>query len=55
LFVHREKRLYSRDGTYVLEYRLRSDPDSPVSEENQQTSMGTIVLYRTIGALSHHR
>jgi hypothetical protein len=55
LFVHRERRLYSRDVAYVLEYRLRDDPDRPESLENQQTSMGMIVLYRIVGALSSHR
>lgn len=55
LFVFSERRLFALDGDHILEYRLRDDLDSPPSLENQQTSMGMIVLYRKIGALSLHR
>jgi hypothetical protein len=55
LFVASEKPLYASDGQHLLEYRLRDDPDAPESLENQQTSMGIVVLYRKLAAYSEHR
>ena len=39
-----ENRLVSRDGRWVLCWRLRRYPDAPVAYENQQTSMGYVEL-----------
>lgn len=54
-FVVSEKRLHSSDGQHLLEYRLRDDPHAPESLDNQQTSMGIVVLYRKLAAYSQHR
>ena len=55
IFVAAEKRLYASDGQHLLEYRLRDDPHAPESLDNQQTSMGIVVLYRQLAAFSQHR
>lgn len=55
IFVANEKRLYASDGIHLLEYRLRDDPNAPESLENQQASMGMVVLYRKLAAYSQHR
>ena len=55
IFVANEKRLYASDGQHLLEYRLRDDPNAPESLDNQQTSMGIVVLYRKLAAYSQHR
>lgn len=55
IFVASEKRLYARDGVHLLEYRLRDDPNAPITLLNQQTSMGIVVLYRKIAAYAQHR
>lgn len=55
IFVATEKRLYASDGQHLLEYRLRDDPHAPESLDNQQTSMGIVVLYRKLAAYSQHR
>jgi hypothetical protein len=55
IFVASEKRLYASDGQHLLEYRLRDDPNAPESLDNQQTSMGIVVLYRKLAAYSQHR
>jgi len=55
IFVANEKRLYASDGVHLLEYRLRDDPNAPDSLDNQQTSMGMVVLYRKLAAYSQHR
>jgi hypothetical protein len=55
IFVASERRLYASDGQYLLEYRLRDDPNAPESLHNQQTSMGVVVLYRKLAAYSQHR
>lgn len=43
-FDKANKRLVSSCGCYALEWRLRTEPDEPVSYENQQTATGTVVL-----------
>ena len=48
IFVASEKRLYARDGIHLLEYRLRDDPNAPITLLNQQTNMGSVVLYRKL-------
>jgi hypothetical protein len=55
IFVANERRLYASDGMHLLEYRLRDDPNAPESLDNQQTSMGIVVLYRKLAAYSQHR
>lgn len=55
IFVANEKRLYASDGLHLLEYRLRDAPNAPESLDNQQTSMGIVVLYRKLAAYSQHR
>jgi hypothetical protein len=55
IFVANERRLYASDGQHLLEYRLRDDPNAPESLDNQQTSMGIVVLYRKLAAYSQHR
>lgn len=44
-FDFEAKRLYGHSGFY-LQWKLRPDPDSPESYENQQTSIGTVTLER---------
>lgn len=39
-------RLVSKGG-YVLQWRVRMFPDEPISPDNQQTSVGTVVLVFT--------
>jgi hypothetical protein len=39
------KRLVGNNG-YYLEWRVRGFPDQPISYENQQTSIGSVGLYR---------
>ena len=39
------KRLYGDNG-YYLQWKLRDEPNEPQSYTNQQTSMGTVQLYR---------
>ena len=46
-FSFDEKRLYGFGGFY-LQWQLRSDPTAPESYENQQTSVGTVVLLRAV-------
>jgi hypothetical protein len=40
------KRLVGNNG-YYLEWRVREFPDRPIDGENQQTSIGSVRLYRT--------
>ena len=44
-FAFDEKRLYGASGFY-LQWQVRCYPDQPESYENQQTSVGTVVLER---------
>lgn len=44
-FNFNEKRLYGFDGWY-LQWQIRLYPEQPESYENQQTSIGTVVLGR---------
>lgn len=44
----RKKQLVSDDGTWALCWRIRRDPDAPISYENQQTSEGYVAI-RKIG------
>lgn len=43
-FVFKEKRLVSGCGGFVLQWKLRAFPESRISYENQQTSIGVVVL-----------
>lgn len=43
-FEFDKKRLVSDDGKLALQWQVRSHPNSPHSYENQQTSIGKIVL-----------
>ena len=48
IFVASEKRLYAYDGIHLLEYRLRDDPNAPITLLNQQTNMGAVTLYKKL-------
>lgn len=50
-FDFASRRLFSADGTLFLEWRLRPQPDQPVSYDNQQTSQGCVLLFQ-VGAIS---
>jgi len=39
-----KRRMVSADGTMALQWMLRSNPDKPIDYNNQQTSVGTVVL-----------
>ena len=39
-----KRRMVSADGTMALQWMLRSHPDKPVDYNNQQTSVGTVIL-----------
>lgn len=55
LFVFAEKRLYAYDEeNHFLEYRLRDNPNLPISYVNQQSNLGMVVVCRRIAAYSHH-
>lgn len=41
-----EKRLYSDNGEYVLEWRTREYPDAPESYDNQQNSRGVVLCLK---------
>ena len=41
-------RLVSVDGRLILQWRLRNNPDMPVSYRNQQTSRGSVMLFEAI-------
>lgn len=43
-FDKENRRLISTCGCYALQWQLRNKPDEPESYENQQTSVGTVVL-----------
>lgn len=45
-FEFDNKRLVSECGTYALQWSVREDPKSPISYENQQTSVGSVKLVR---------
>lgn len=36
------KRIVSDDGRYALQWKLRPNPDEPISYNNQQTSVGCV-------------
>ncbi len=55
IFVAAEKRLWATDGIHMMEYRVRADPNAPESYENQQTSMGLVILYEVLDSLNAHR
>lgn len=46
LYRFREKRLVSRCGGYELKWQTRSEPNLPVSYDNQQTTVGCVVFNR---------
>ncbi len=54
-FVEAEKALYSENGEYKLQWQLREFPEQPESYENQQTSRGTVLLYRQRGQAKRWR
>jgi hypothetical protein len=43
-FDFKNKRLISDDGRYILAWRLRAQPDRPISYYNQQTTGGSVFL-----------
>lgn len=45
-FDPERKMLISDDGTWALEWKIRTDPSSPVSYENQQTNRGVVTITR---------
>lgn len=45
-FDFASKRLYSGDGLLFLKWRLRPEPDKPVSYHNQQTQQGCVCCSR---------
>ena len=44
VFNFEERRLYSTDGKYFLQYQIRRHPDAPVSVGNPQTLIGLCTL-----------
>lgn len=54
-FVPSLRQLQTPDGCYVLEYRVRRNPDMPESYKNQQTSMGVVLLLQVLEELNGHR
>ena len=49
-FDFEKKRLYSIDGIIYLQWRVRPEPDEPISYYNQQTNRGSVSLELTEGA-----
>ena len=45
-FDFKNKRLISACGDYCLQWDIRDNPNKPACYENQQTSRGTVSLYR---------
>lgn len=54
-FVPALRQLQTTDGAYVLECRVRHNPSAPESYENQQTSMGVVLLLNVLSELNGHR
>jgi hypothetical protein len=44
IFDFENKRLITREGKWILQWKIRKYPDKPISYENQQTSVGTVVV-----------
>lgn len=42
-FSFAQKRLISTCGKFVLQWLVRSNPQAPISYDNQQTNRGTVV------------
>ncbi len=45
-FDYANKRLVSECGQYDLQWSVRDYPKTPISYENQQTSIGSVILIR---------
>ena len=44
IFDLKNKRMLSDDGTKALQWKLRSNPNQPISHDNQQTSRGYVSI-----------
>ncbi len=45
-YVFEEQRLYSEDGKWALQWKLRRQPDMPISAKNPQAKRGDVELIK---------